>query len=257
LVGRYYDPATGQFLNVDPDVAQTGQPYAYTGDDPVNGVDPLGLCTISGEGQLYAGPCATTGAEAIAAEQGIEAGSQRTGILGDIESGIRKYDPAYQAIESYDNEYHAEQDGCSLSTVFGFAAKAVVADVETGASIDGEGEVADAVDAADEGASGGLTRVGRWMSPSEYDAMAGSGTVQEGAGGVTSVADPADPEAYMQQAASGSTYAEFDVPSETLSAAGKAGWATIRGPNSWFAQYGLALSEMPSATNIEWIASKL
>jgi hypothetical protein len=24
-------------------VAQTGQPYAYTGDDPVNGVDPLGL----------------------------------------------------------------------------------------------------------------------------------------------------------------------------------------------------------------------
>ena len=178
-------------------------------------------------GQLYAGPCATTGAEAIAAEQGIDAASQRTGIIGDIESGIRKYDPAYRAIEAYDNEYHAEQDGCSLSTVFGFAAKAVLADVETGASIDGEGEVADAVDAADEGASGGLTRVGRWMSPSEYDAM---GTVQEGAGGVTSVADPADPEAYMQQAASGSTYAEFDVPSETLSAAGKAGWEQFEAP---------------------------
>jgi hypothetical protein len=30
-------------LSVDPDVAQTGQPYAYTGDDPVNGADPLGL----------------------------------------------------------------------------------------------------------------------------------------------------------------------------------------------------------------------
>ena len=35
--------ATGQFLSVDPDVAQTGQPYAYTGDDPVNWIDPLGL----------------------------------------------------------------------------------------------------------------------------------------------------------------------------------------------------------------------
>ena len=59
----------------------TGQPYAYTGDDPVNGVDPLGLCTVAGEGQLYAGPCATTGAEAIAAEKGILAASQRTSLF--------------------------------------------------------------------------------------------------------------------------------------------------------------------------------
>jgi RHS repeat-associated protein len=73
LIGRYYDPTTGQFLSIDPDVAETGQPYAYTGDDPVNGVDPLGLCTIKGEGQLYPGACATTGAEAIAAEQEIQA----------------------------------------------------------------------------------------------------------------------------------------------------------------------------------------
>jgi RHS repeat-associated protein len=43
LINRYYDPATGQFLSVDPDVSQTGQPYAYAGDDPVNNTDPLGL----------------------------------------------------------------------------------------------------------------------------------------------------------------------------------------------------------------------
>ena len=42
-MGRYYDPATGQFLNVDPLVDATGQTYVYTGDDPVNGVDPSGL----------------------------------------------------------------------------------------------------------------------------------------------------------------------------------------------------------------------
>jgi RHS repeat-associated protein len=42
LVHRYYDPATGQFLNVDPLVDLTGAPYFYAGDDPVNEVDPSG-----------------------------------------------------------------------------------------------------------------------------------------------------------------------------------------------------------------------
>lgn len=42
-VNRYYDPTTAQFLSVDPDVAETGQPYAFTGNDPLNQTDPLGL----------------------------------------------------------------------------------------------------------------------------------------------------------------------------------------------------------------------
>jgi uncharacterized protein RhaS with RHS repeats len=42
-VGRYYDPATGQFLNVDPMVNETGLAYSYTGDDPLNDTDPSGL----------------------------------------------------------------------------------------------------------------------------------------------------------------------------------------------------------------------
>ncbi len=44
LQHRYYDPATAQFLSVDPLVAQTLQPYVYAGNDPVNGNDPSGLC---------------------------------------------------------------------------------------------------------------------------------------------------------------------------------------------------------------------
>ena len=28
---------------MDPDLAETGQPYAFTGDDPLNATDPLGL----------------------------------------------------------------------------------------------------------------------------------------------------------------------------------------------------------------------
>ena len=42
LVNRYYDPNTGQFLTVDPDVAETGQPYSYASDDPIDIIDPSG-----------------------------------------------------------------------------------------------------------------------------------------------------------------------------------------------------------------------
>lgn len=51
LVNRYYDPSSAQFLSVDPDVAQTGQPYAYTEDDPLNATDPLGKLLLGAAGQ--------------------------------------------------------------------------------------------------------------------------------------------------------------------------------------------------------------
>lgn len=40
---RVYDPATAQFLSVDPLKALTGEPYSYTGDNPVNYSDHSGL----------------------------------------------------------------------------------------------------------------------------------------------------------------------------------------------------------------------
>lgn len=43
LRARMYDPVTGQFLTKDPLGAQTGQPYAYAGNDPANYADPTGL----------------------------------------------------------------------------------------------------------------------------------------------------------------------------------------------------------------------
>ena len=42
VVGRYYDPQTGQFLSVDPMVSQTLEPYQYVKDNPVGEVDPSG-----------------------------------------------------------------------------------------------------------------------------------------------------------------------------------------------------------------------
>jgi RHS repeat-associated protein len=43
LVNRYYDPATGQFISVDPDVSQTLAPYGYATGNPVMNTDPMGL----------------------------------------------------------------------------------------------------------------------------------------------------------------------------------------------------------------------
>ncbi|MEE4546294.1 RHS repeat-associated core domain-containing protein [Streptomyces sp. V4-01] len=42
LRARYYDPATGQFLTVDPSVRSTLSAYGYTAGNPLNQVDPTG-----------------------------------------------------------------------------------------------------------------------------------------------------------------------------------------------------------------------
>ncbi|MBG0831872.1 hypothetical protein HS041_29615 [Planomonospora sp. ID67723] len=44
LRARDYDPATGQFLTIDPLIDATGQLYAYVGNNPLQLTDPTGLC---------------------------------------------------------------------------------------------------------------------------------------------------------------------------------------------------------------------
>ena len=50
-VGRYYDPATGQFLSVDPLVEETGEPYTYAEDDPISELDPSGNASWQSAGK--------------------------------------------------------------------------------------------------------------------------------------------------------------------------------------------------------------
>lgn len=47
LRARTYDPATAQFLSVDPMVGVTRAPYNYADDNPVNSGDPTGLCNAN------------------------------------------------------------------------------------------------------------------------------------------------------------------------------------------------------------------
>jgi RHS repeat-associated protein len=42
LRARTYDPQTAQFLSIDPALEETGEPYSYTTDNPINKGDPTG-----------------------------------------------------------------------------------------------------------------------------------------------------------------------------------------------------------------------
>jgi RHS repeat-associated protein len=59
LVNRYYDPASDQFLSVDPLVSSTRAPYYYAGDNAVNNTDPSGEATL--------GECVSASVQSIGA----------------------------------------------------------------------------------------------------------------------------------------------------------------------------------------------
>ena len=96
LRARDYDPATGQFLTVDPAVDQTRQPYAYTGNNPLTRTDPTGLDAMSdaiGRGAM----ALILGPGSLRVMDELNAG---TDLWSSINMG---YNPVYAAIERYDS----------------------------------------------------------------------------------------------------------------------------------------------------------
>jgi hypothetical protein len=129
-VRRYYDPATGQFLNVDPAVDQTEAPYSYAGDNPVDNADPSGLCW----------PSWACGAErVVGAVAGVASGYETVKSFVDCtrsssvyDCAVANFDPAYYAIAGYASEAQAYENGCSLWTVAEFGAEGVLGVAATG-----------------------------------------------------------------------------------------------------------------------------
>jgi RHS repeat-associated protein len=161
LRARTYDPATAQFLSVDPLAGITGARYGYAGENPLNSSDPTGLFWKQlGEGIVGWGDTLTFGATKLVREQ-----------LGN--DNVNTCSGAYQA--------------------GGYAGLA------TGVLIPGEGEAEIGAEAADQGIAGiirGYTQhgleqaierdAGRGVSPSAIlDAVRSPVSTSMQADGVT------------------------------------------------------------------------
>jgi RHS repeat-associated protein len=125
LRARSYDPTTAQFLSRDPMVATTRAPYAYTGDNPLNRIDPngLGWCRDNAHadgqacstvaGSTYSGPtksCIVIGGRDLSTDSvEVEAGASCQALSSAGSSG-----PTYQAYDPADEGRMPAGESCSF-----------------------------------------------------------------------------------------------------------------------------------------------
>ena len=106
---RYYDPSTDQFISVDPLVSQTGQPFSFANDNPVNGSDPSGLVCVdaldpwsSGFGQCWSSGYSTAGHGALVGAGAATIGA--AGVASSIGNGVGGVCSAtWQGVRSFFN----------------------------------------------------------------------------------------------------------------------------------------------------------
>jgi RHS repeat-associated protein len=156
LRARDYDPATGQFLTVDPLVDTTLQPYAYAGNNPLQATDPTG--EIFGLDDLVAlGVGAVTGGVTSIVSQEIstghvdwndvlysttsgalaaDAGLNCTELAGPIAGGACA-GAAYNALYSIQDQMYRNGDIC-----WSAVGKSALQGAATGAALGGLGKLA-------------------------------------------------------------------------------------------------------------------
>jgi RHS repeat-associated protein len=84
LRAREYDPATAQFLSVDPLEAITRAPYTYGEDNPLNRRDPSGLLTVG----ICVGGEVALGVRVGVSACGQVSSSGEVGVSGTVSGGI-------------------------------------------------------------------------------------------------------------------------------------------------------------------------
>jgi len=90
MQARYYDPAIGRFLSIDPVGFSAGRPfmfgrYTYVGNDPVNGTDPTGM---AGDTPFYVRWFNLGGEQAAANAYNTAVESTIPGSASDTPSGV-------------------------------------------------------------------------------------------------------------------------------------------------------------------------
>jgi len=86
-IDRYYDPVTGEFLTMDPQSAQTGEPYAYAGGDPVNESDPTGQDTLGVCGAISGSALGAAGFVSGCLDRTVGTPNDDIGFVGTVGVG--------------------------------------------------------------------------------------------------------------------------------------------------------------------------
>lgn len=95
LRARYYDPATAQFLTLDPGVGATRAPYFYAGDNPANRRDRTGQAEEGIDGCLGCLPLLPTQEQGERALEGLgEIGNEVGDFFGGLFGGGSSSTPA-------------------------------------------------------------------------------------------------------------------------------------------------------------------